>query len=183
MTIYCSKKQDRIIFLGAVLAAILMTIGTMIIAASLGGCGAKRVKNVTDLPPGVTLSEVQQWDAEVAALHKMATVTSSLRQGVIALNQAGAFPYPAAYIIALRSIAKIDQTELAASAFLRQSPQHFGAAEKLKVAGMLQDIATQLKTLNLQSLVAIKNEDTKKNVTLLVNDLTAAMNLALSFAQ
>jgi len=163
---------------------LVIAIGLLVLSAALCfyGCAA-RVKNVTDLPPRVTLSEVQQWDAEVAALHKIATVTSSLRQGVIALNQAGAFPNSPAYIAALRTVAKIDQSELAASAFLRQSPQHFGAAEKAKVAGMLHDIAGQIQSLNLQSLAGIKSSDTKKNVTLLVNDLTAAMNLALSFAQ
>ena len=170
------KKQNLVI--GAAFV-IFLVMGVCFV---LYGCAA-RVKNVTDLPPGVTLSEVQQWDAEVAALHKVATVTSSLRQGVIALNQAGAFPNSPAYIAALRTVAKIDQSELAASAFLRQSPQHFGAAEKSKVAGMLHEVAVQVQSLNLQSLTGIKSSDTKKSVTLLVNDLTAAMNLALSFAQ
>lgn len=150
-------------------------------AVLLSGC-ASRVKNVTNLPPGVTVAEVQAWDAEVAALHKIAAVTSTLRQGIIGLEQAGAFPDSVAYVNALRGVAKIDQLELAASDYLKQKPEYFGATQKEKVKGILEDIGKEIATLNVQSLAGIKNTDKQKQINLLVQDVTAAVGLALSFA-
>jgi hypothetical protein len=174
-----SERKERILY-GSL--AVLLVVACMALACALAGCAA-RVKNVTNLPTGVTLAEVQAWDSEVAALHKIATVTSSVRQGVIGLEQAGAFPDSVAYVKALQSIAKIDQLELEASAFLRATPQHFGALEKVKIAAMVKQIGDEIQGLNMQSLAQIKNADTKKNVTILVNDLVVAMNLALSLTQ
>jgi hypothetical protein len=146
----------------------------------LAGCAA-RVKNVTNLPPGVTLAEVQSWDKEVAALHKIASGTSAVRQGILGLEQAGAFGNSQEYVKALVAVAKIDQLELVASAYLKQNPQHFGQAEKSKITGMLQEIGGQITAL--ESVAAIKNADTKNQISTLVAELVATMNLALSFAQ
>ena len=162
----------------------MKTLLTLSLAAALlfSGCAA-RTKNVTNLPPGVTLAEVQSWDKEVAALHKMATITSSVRQGVIGIQKAGAFPDSAVYVNALRAIGKVDQLELAASDYLRSTPEYFGQPQKDKIRGMLNDIAGELEGLNVQSLAGIKNAQTKQQVSNLVAELVATLNLALSFAQ
>jgi hypothetical protein len=174
------QKTMLNVYTGALLALFLGV--TVFLVFWLAGCGA-RVKNVTSLPPGVTLAEVQNWDKEVAALHKIATVTTSLRQGIIGLQKAGAFPDGAAYVNALRAIAKIDQLELAASDYLKQQPEYFGQPQKDKIRGMLADIGAEIESINVQSLAGIKNADTKKEVTSLVTELVAVLNLALSFAQ
>jgi hypothetical protein len=173
--------KNRKQFLGLVLAGAVLFSGVFFLC-TLAGCSA-RTKNVTNLPAGVTQAEVQRWDSEVAALHKIAAVTSSLRQGVIGLEKAGAFPDSVAYVNALRGVAKIDQLELAASDYLKQQPEYFGQPQKDKVRGILSDIAAELQTLNVQSLAGIKNTDHQKQLNLLLQDVTAALNLALSFAQ
>jgi len=146
------------------------------------GCSA-RVKNVTNLPPGVTQQEVIAWDSEVAALHKAAAATTALRQGVIGLEHANAFPDTVAYVAALRAVAKIDQAQLAASDYLRQAPQHFGQPQKAKVKGILDAISAELQTLNVQSMAGIKNADHQKQLTTLVSDVTAAVDIALALAK
>lgn len=163
------------------IAAIGLLLIYMTLAFFAGGCAA-RTKNITNLPAGVTQAEVQAWDNEVAALHKMATITSSVRQGIIGLEKAGAFPDTVAYVNALRAVAKVDQLELAASDYLKSTPEYFGQPQKDKIRGMLNDIAGELEGLNVQSLAGIKNADTKKEVTTLVAELVATLNLALSFA-
>jgi hypothetical protein len=164
------------------IAAIALLLLCMVGAFLAGGCAA-RTKNVTNLPAGVTQAEVQTWDKEVAALHKMATITSSVRQGIIGLEKAGAFPDNVAYVKALQAVAKIDQLELAASDYLKQQPEYFGQPAKDKVRGILGDIGAEIQTINVQSLAGIKNANTKSEVTTLITELTATLNLALSFAQ
>jgi hypothetical protein len=174
---YLDRRGNVIAGIAAVALLLLCMAGAFL----AGGC-ASRVKNVTNLPPGVTQAEVQNWDKEIAALHKMATITSSLRQGVIGLEKANAFPDTVAYVNALRAIAKIDQLELAASDYLKQQPEYFGQPQKDKVKGILGDIAAEIQTLNVQSLAGIKNQDTAKEVNTLATELSATLNLALSFA-
>lgn len=171
--------RRRMLELGMML---LLVAACAVVALLFGGCAA-RVKTVTNLPAGVTQAEAQAWDSEVAALHKMAVVTSSVRQSIIGVENAGAFPDTVAYVAALRSIAKVDQLELASSDILKKSPQHFGLPEKQEVAGLLNDIANELQTLNVQSMAQVKNSNSKTQLTALLTDLQAALALALSLAQ
>jgi hypothetical protein len=182
MKTYTETLIERRGNLLAGIAAIGLLLLCMVGAFLAGGCAA-RTKNITNLPAGVTQAEVQNWDKEVAALHKMATITTSVRQGIIGLERAGAFPDSVTYVNALRAIAKVDQLELAASDYLRSTPEYFGQPQKDKIRGMLNDIAGELEGLNVQSLASIKNAQTKQEVSNLVTELVATLNLALSFAQ
>jgi hypothetical protein len=154
----------------------------LVVALLCFGCAARN-QTITNLPPGVTQGEVQQWDSEVAALHKFAVATSSVRQGAIALNKDGAFPDSSTYVKFLQSIGKVDQLEQAAAEYLKATPQTFGAAQKDKVKGMLGQIATELNSLNEAGLLNVKSGKSKDQVTQLLAEAIAAMNLALSFAQ
>lgn len=143
------------------------------------GCAA-RVKTVTNLPPGVTQAQAQAWDSEVATLGKVAAATSALRQAVIGLEQANAFPDTVAYVKALQAVGKIDQAELAASAYLKQQPEYFGVPQKQKVQGLLNDIGAQIQGLNLQTLVGIKDPAQQKQLSTAVGELTSVVNIALA---
>src|SRR5271155_4932905 len=109
-----------------------MKIGNMILAValscSLAGCAA-RVKNVTNLPAGVTLQQAQNWDAAIGDLHKIASTISSLRQAITDLHNS-AMLTDLYYSEALRVIGNIDRLELSAETVLRQSPQNFSASAK-----------------------------------------------------
>jgi hypothetical protein len=154
----------------------------LFLACALVGCAA-RVQHVTNLPPGVTETEVKNWDSEVAALHKIAVSVSSIRQGGIDLQKAGAFPDTNAYIAFLRSLAKVDQLEQAAAEYLKATPKTFGQPQKEKVKSSLTEIATELNSLNEAGLLNVKNSKSKNNVSQFLAEAIAALNLALSFTQ
>ncbi len=176
---YQTERAENLI---AGLAAIGLCVLCLLLAFFGSGC-AVRTKTVTNLPAGVTPAEIQFWDSENAALHKMATITTTVRQAVIALEKDGAFPDTVAYVNALRAIAKIDQLELAASGYLKQRPEYFGAPQKEKVREIINEIGNEVTGLNVQSLVNIKNGDSKTKLSAAVADLLAAMNVALALAQ
>jgi hypothetical protein len=160
--------------------ALVSLVAILLLACMIAGCAA-RVQHVTNLPPGVTEQEVKNWDGEVAALHKIAGVVSSLRQGVIDLNKVGAFPDSGAYIKFLQSIGKVDQLEQAAAEYLKATPKTFGAPQKDKVKSSLTEIATELNSLNEAGLLNVKNSKTKDQVAQFLAEAIAALNLGLSF--
>jgi hypothetical protein len=126
---------------------------------------------------------VKDWDAEVAALHKIATANSSIRQAVIALNQAGGFPDSPAYIKVLQGVGKVDQLEQAAAEYLQQTPKTFGATQKDKVKSFVTQIGNELNDLLNTGSFGVKSSGAKGQVTQYIGEALAAFNLALSFTQ
>src|ERR1700739_884814 len=99
---------------------------TLIFAAALAflffcGCAARQ-KNITNLPAGVTETQVQNWDTAVATLDKIAQTTSTLRQAIIALNQSKVLPDGTVYGSILTSLGKIDQAQIDAVSYLKAQP-------------------------------------------------------------
>ncbi len=152
------------------------------LACALAGCAA-RVKNVTGLPAGVTQQQAQNWDAAVANLHKIAATTSSIRQAVIGLRNAGAFPNDAAYAGALQGVARIDQVQLAASDLLKQQPQAFGQPQKQQIALYMNLITGDLEKLNAAGTTGVKNPDTAKQLNDLLSSLANLVKITLALTQ
>ena len=154
------------------------------LVCSLSGCAA-RVKNVTNLPPGVTLQEAQNWDTAVANLHKIATVVATLRKTVTALHGAQYDGQPvlsdAYYAEALRMLGNADLMELAAEGTLRKSPQNFSAGTKTQVAFYVQQITAEMQQLNAAGTTGIKNPKSLQEVNNLLAESAsiAALILAL----
>ena len=140
----------------------------------VAGCAA-RVQHVTDLPTGVTEQQVKDWDAEVAALHKIAAATSSIRQSVIDLHNAGAFPDSPAYIKVLQSIGKVDQLEQVAAEYLQQTPKTFGQPQKDKVKALVAQIGNELN-----DLANLNYFGTGTKARQYIGEALAAFNLALT---
>jgi len=149
-----------------------------VLAFVLTGCAA-RVAHVTNLPAGVTEQQAKDYDAAVGDLHKIATVTSTLRQTVIDLRNAGLFE-DTAYSTTLIALTKIDQAQLAASAYLRDAPEYFGEPQKKKIADIFSSIVTQIAQLNFAGATGIKNPASLKQVNGLLAELTAVVNLVLA---
>jgi hypothetical protein len=154
----------------------LFLVATLVF--SLSGCAA-RVKNVTNLPPGVTLQQAQNWDSAIADLHKIASTVSSLRQALVDLHNAGMIEN-IYYSEALRMIGNIDRLELSAETILRQSPQNFSASAKQQVGIYVQEISAQIQALNAAGATGIKNPNSLQTVNKLIGDLTAVVGLILS---
>jgi hypothetical protein len=147
------------------------------------GCAA-RVKNVTNLPAGVTLQQAQAWDSAIADLHKIASTVSTVRQTLTQLHAAQYNGAPilsdVAYGEAMRMIGNVDNLELSAEVVLRQSPQNFSVAAKQKVTFYVQSISTEIQQLNTLGATGIKNPTSLKTVNSLLADLTATVALILS---
>ena len=154
-------------------------LAVVALVVSLAGCAA-RVKNVTNLPTGVTLTEVQQWDSAVQNLNKIATAVTAARQSLIALHTGGLLPDGPAYVTALQVIGKIDTLQVSASATLQQTPNSFSASTKAQVQALLQQISAQLLTLNSSGVVGIKNPNSQTQVADLIAEISAAVTLVLS---
>lgn len=173
-------KNRRLFFQGKrtarvlLLCAVFVSIGAFMLTA---GCGP-RVKNVTALPPGVTQAQAQQWDAAVANLDKIATLTSSLRQSLTAIHTNQLIP-DAEYGRALTILGQINNAQIAAAGVLNQTPKNFGAAAKTQVVGYTNSIAAALQDLTGVGATGIKDANSLKTVNSLLAEATAAVNLIL----
>lgn len=143
------------------------------IVAMVAGCAA-RAKDVTNIPAGVTQTQVQNWDAAVANLQKIAATTTTLRQAVISLNKTGAFPDGAAYAGTLSGIGRIDELQIAAANFLKGVPNDWSATTQETVNGYVTQIQAILTNLTSSGVVGIKNPQSQQQVTALINEIGAA---------
>jgi len=159
-------RAFKIICLGAVLV-------------SLSGCAA-RVKNVTNLPPGVTLQQVQNWDKAVQTLSQISTLTTTARTSIIELHTVGLLKDGPTYVTALEVIGKVDQLQLSASAVLKQSPNNFSDTVKMQVQDYMRQIGAQLIALNQNGVTGIKNPNTQTQVADLIGQITALTALILT---
>jgi hypothetical protein len=150
-----------------------------VLAFSLTGCAA-RVANVTGLPPGVTAQQAINYDAAIGDLHKIAEVTSTLRQSIIVLRADGLFTDGAAFGKALQALAKIDQAQLAASAYLRDAPEYFADTQKQKIADILGSVTQEIQALNTAGATGIKDPNSLNQVNNLITELTGIVKLVLA---
>lgn len=146
---------------------------------TLSGCAA-RVKNVTDLPPGVTQKQAQDWDTAVQDLNKIAAITSSARTTVIELHNAGLLKDGPGYVTALTVVGKIDELQLAASAVLKQSPNNFNATTKGQVQALMNQIVAQIQTLNQSGVTGIKNPNSQQQIGDLIANIASIVSLILA---
>ncbi len=165
------KRKDATMRKPRILAAVLLAI-------ALNGCGA-RVAHVTNLPAGVTEQQAKNYDAAVANLHKIALITSTARQTIINLRNQGITDD--AYLrLTLPLIAKIDEAELAASAYLRDAPEYFAEPQKQRIRDIFANVLAQIEQLNSAGVTGIKNPDSLKQVNGLLTELAGVVNLVLS---
>jgi hypothetical protein len=150
----------------------------LLLSFSLAGCAA-RVKNVTNLPAGVTLQQAQDWDVAVQSLNEVAAVTTTARQSVIALNKGGLFKDGPAYVTALQVIGKIDELQLSASNVLKQSPNNFSLTAKQQVQAYVTQIGQQLVLLNQTGVTNVKNPNSQTQISDLISQITALTGLIL----
>jgi hypothetical protein len=157
----------------------LLRFTVLAVAVSLSGCAA-RVKTVTELPPGVTLKQAQDWDVAVQSLNRISTVTSTARTSVIELHTAGVLQDGPAYVTALQVVGKIDELQLSASAVLKQSPNNFTATTKQQVQTYVQQIGQQLIALDQTGVTGIKNPNSQNQIANLISQITALTGLILT---
>lgn len=155
----------------------LLTLVALV--ALVAGCAA-RAKNVTNLPAGVTMTQVQNWDAAVANLQKIAATTSTLRQAVIALNKTGAFPDGPAYAATLDGIGKVDQLQIEAANFLQTVPNDWSLPTQQKVQAYVQQIQATLTDITTNGVAGIKDPASQSQISTLISNIGAAAAIIIS---
>lgn len=152
--------------------------GTVMAVTIIGGCAA-RVKMVANLPPGITSTEVVSWDAAVANLQRIAAATNGARQSVISLNRSGAFPDGPQYAAALSGIAKIDQAQIIAARFLETVPNNWGRGTQQTVTNYIAAIQAAVQEITDTGLAGIKDQNQRNTVEAFTREIAAAANLIL----
>jgi hypothetical protein len=146
------------------------------------GCAARQ-KNVTNLPAGVTQTQVQQWDTAVANLDKIAQSNTALRQAVIQLRGQGLIPDDKVYGVLLTAIGKIDQAEVSAAAMLKAYPNTWTPGLAAQIQQYTAIISAQLTAITQSGLAGIKNPNSQQQVSQLITEITTALNLVLTLSQ
>jgi hypothetical protein len=150
-----------------------------VVALCMTGCAARQ-KNITNLPAGVTLAEVQHWDSAVANLDKIAQTTSTLRKAVVSLNQQGVISDGEYYGKFLTALGKIDQLQIDAVQFLKSQPKNWGVSTQLKVKNDLALMQQELLNITQQQLAGIKSAGAQKQVGALVTEIGDLAAIVLS---
>jgi len=164
------------------LAILFLAVGL-----TFAGCAARQ-KSITNLPAGVTQSQVQNWDSAVANLDKISQVVTTVRQSVIALNQATVtdstgthkvIPDGATYAALLTSLGKIAQLELDAATFLKAQPNNWNASTQAKVQSDIALIQQELSTITAQQLPGIKNANAQAQLQTFITEIGSLAALIL----
>lgn len=132
-------------------------VSILLLAIALTGCAANQAPPPTNLPAGVTVSEVQNWDKAVKALNAISVTAKSGTDDVIALNRAGIFKDGAAYVATLGAIKKMDLAGIEGAKYLQTVPNQWGVPIQGKVASILAGITAALQDANKNGLAGIKD--------------------------
>jgi hypothetical protein len=144
----------------------------------LFSCSAQ--KQITNLPPGVTQQQVQNWDTAVQTLDKIAVSTSTLRQAIVALHQNGVITDAQVYGKILTSLGMIDDAQIDAANFLKAQPDNWGSSMQTKVKNDLALISAELQAITQQQLLGIKNAGAQQQIQQIVAEITSGVSLILS---
>jgi hypothetical protein len=152
-----------------------------VVALVLCACAA-RVTTVTNLPPGVTVTQVQTWDTAVANLDKFSQSLTTVRQSVQAAHNSGAFPDGPEYTTVVNAIGRAAQVELEASKFLRGVPNDWSATTQQTFANYTAQIAQALEDAVKNGTTGIKNASAEQQVITAITNAAAIMGIALAAA-
>jgi hypothetical protein len=154
------------------------------LALIFSGCAA-RTTTITNLPTGVTTSQVQNWDSAVKDLATIATITHTAQQLVTTLHSstvtvngtASTVLTGAAYDTLVADLAKVDQAQIEASEFLKTVPQNWGQSTQTQIAGYITAITAALADATANGLVGVKNPSAQAQLAQFLADIgqTAAL--------
>lgn len=144
-------------------------------------CHKKTV--VTNMPVGVTSTEVTNWYTAVGITSQIANTTNDLTEVLIQLNKAGVWRDGPSYASALRSCGRIAQAGQVATNQLRQMPNDFGKSQHNILLTLGNSMLTELSNVNTLAMVDIKNPNSQAAVQLLIKSIQAALVQAQTFSQ
>ncbi|MGH7836490.1 MAG: hypothetical protein ACREQC_01550 [Candidatus Binataceae bacterium] len=127
----------------------------------------------------MSVTAVENWDAAVANLQKVAAASSAARQAVEGLNKSGVFPDGHAYVRTLTDLGKIDQAQIAAANFLQTVPNDWGQSTQMQVQAYTQTIGALVNDLTANGTIGIKDAASQSTVKTSIDAITAAVKLIL----
>jgi hypothetical protein len=145
----------------------------------LPAVGCLGPKHITNLPPGVSETEVRDWYAATAALNDVSKLTKAATDAVISLHKSKSLPGgEAEYQSVLETFAKIDQVGIHASNTLKGAAQNFGSV-KSQVKPDVQSIADQLTKALADN--TLKTNATTKTILQSLQLAVVALQVASGF--
>jgi len=141
----------------------------------LAGCAIHTT--VTNLPPGVTQQQVNNWQNASNDLSKAQSFTHVALVSVTTFNKNGVFPDSPAYAATLENIGRAEQVEIAAAQFLKTVPNDWSMSVKNQIAGYTANILMQLQAANTSGATGVKNLNTAKQLNQLIGNAIQVMQL------
>ena len=163
----------------------LLSLSALGLALLLAGGCAARQSTITNLPTGVTQSQVQTWDMAVKNLDTIANTVSTVRQltqslcGATVTTSAGTSQVmtPAACALILTDIGKIDQAEIEAANVLNAIPNTWGASTSSQIAQYIAIITSAAADITTNGLAGIKNPSAQAQVQGFLATINAAVKV------
>ena len=146
------------------------------------GCPKKPV-HVTNLPPGVTETQVQNWYTAVGVVNTISRDSLAVSNALIQLNRQGVFPDGNAYAAALAAMGRIDRAGMETDTMLRKAPQNFTAAQKDLVLQFAKTASIELQNLQTQLALGIRDPNAQKTVTTVMTTLQLSISIAEQLSQ
>jgi hypothetical protein len=161
----------------------MKNFGSSILAIALSmamiGCAARQ-STITNLPTGVTQTQVQKWDTAVKDLTTIANTVSTARQSILYLCTTEApgatttlIPTAACKAIAT-DFGKIDNIEIAAAGFLEGVPKTWNQTIATQVNQWTSQIAALLIDITA-NVASISNQSTVAEITGFVTTISTAV--------
>jgi len=154
------------------------------LAASLAGC--RHTTTVTNLPTGVTQTQVQNWDSAVRDLNVMADsihaasqLVQTLHNTTIVSNGATSVVLPSgkAFDTLTADLAKADQAEILAAEFLKTVPNNWGQSTQTQIASYISAVTAAIADATANGLAGITNSQSQAQVAQLLQAIASTAGL------
>lgn len=158
---------------------VLLLVMTMVSVS----CQKNKQPTVTNTPPGVTQSEVQNWYIATGILQTVADTTDKGLDAIINLNRTGIFPDGPAYKQTIQSFKAIGQLGIDTKKAMENQPQKFGTPQQDQLRNFSNQVSTELQKLTASGLVGIKDEASKARINTFISLINSSLQLASTIAQ
>ncbi len=147
----------------------------LVLALALAGCASHNT--VTNLPPGVSQVQVNNWKSAADNLKMAQDGSHAALEAALNLHNSGAIKDSPGYGIAITAIGRADQLEIEAAAFLKSVPNDWSQPTKQKLASYTTQILMQLASANETGVLGVKNPANGKVVSDMIADAMKVMQL------
>jgi hypothetical protein len=155
-----------------------LACGLLLLASSIGLAGCAAHNTVTNLPTGVTQTQVNNWTTAVNAVQQLSNVVHAATNATITLRQQNVFNDTPAYTAALNAEGKAAEAIATAAQFLNGVPNNWGASTQQQVGSYITLALQALQSANATGILGVKDPTSGQLVsTLISNGITLAQTI------